>query len=200
MNNLLTRRGRAWTSQEIEVLKQLFPKKGPNLEKELKRSEYGIYVKAKELGLVPPRNYLGERWTEKELNILNQYKKIPIEELMSLLPGRSRLAIMQQFRKIKINKIKKTKKPALEFHDLSLNWGQLEKINQLIFLTFIKEQYRAKTGEAAKNHILSKMSGVSLSEFNAWKNESDSRHYKEMPLSKRRLLYLEIKYGISDQI
>lgn len=91
---------RTWSEKDLETLRELYPKmtlvdlhNGPLKHKAIST----IAETAKRLG-IPRHQPLGGHnqpcWSPDEEQILkDNYRKIPMDELMKLLPGRSELAI-----------------------------------------------------------------------------------------------------------
>lgn len=85
-----------WSDEEIEILIENYVNEGPKaLTKKLPgRSPDAIRVMAAKLKLKRSDKQQGENWTQEELAILwDNYNKIPMEELLKKLPGRTKRAV-----------------------------------------------------------------------------------------------------------
>lgn len=88
-----------WSKEDEKILKENYGKMSYGdiaslLSRDIK--PHSIYRKTKELGLVEPANI----WTDEEVQILlNNYSVKPMNEILKLLPNRSRYAILGQARK-----------------------------------------------------------------------------------------------------
>lgn len=87
-----------WTESEIKLLENLLSKKVPYSEiaKNINHSEISIKAKISRLGLSRPQN----RWTAKELSILEKNIAGGIDKLSNLLTGRDRISILQKANKL----------------------------------------------------------------------------------------------------
>tara|TARA_Y100000034_G_C6875297_1_gene400209 strand:- start:211 stop:930 length:720 start_codon:yes stop_codon:yes gene_type:complete len=102
-----------WSKKEIQILKNIFPKKGIKDTKEVlkNRSKNAILLKASNLGIRRRSNYIRKTWTKSEVsNLKKYYPTSPRKELYHMLPDRNYSQIKQ-----KANKLKIKRKVALSF-------------------------------------------------------------------------------------
>lgn len=100
-----------WTSEEIETLKEYYPQLLVSQMLPLLpgRTARAIWVEANKLGLKKPhknKKPQGKRWTNKEIEILQEYYPITTpKEIMQLLPKRSYFSINLKASRLSIKKL-----------------------------------------------------------------------------------------------
>jgi hypothetical protein len=85
-----------WSEEEEAIMRQYYLSEGPDCFERLpKRSRAAVQNRAVHIGLTVPNRL----WSEEEIDIINKNFDLEIEDLQTLLPGRTRCAISKQLRK-----------------------------------------------------------------------------------------------------
>jgi hypothetical protein len=188
-------RGSAWSEEEIKLLMDNFELSLEELSKLLPgRTRGAIKTYGYNLGLL--RKDSKNLWTKKEIETLTKEYPLMGEVWCSKLLGRSLQAIKQKVIGLRLKRLKKTKNGFISYRT-PMDWKQLSKLNQEIFLSTIKLIYFKQTNEKLTLKKLAIITQTSPKNVEQW-------FYKKTPrvLSYRlkRHIYLEIKYGIYDHV
>lgn len=175
-----------WTDEDIEILKQNYAKMGYAVVELLqqKRSRVNVCKKAKEFGLKRISQF-----TEEEIEILKDYYPILGIKTKYMLPGRTERSIDNAAKRHKIKRIKNTKKISR-----NLDWENIKNLGQVAFLDTVKNSINPELSWRNFAKILK----INMLTLEKWRYKNDSKYQQHMPDSMRRLLYLEIKYGIQE--
>lgn len=126
----------SWDNKDIEILKQAYEQnlKVTDIEKLLNNKfSYGaIVTKANVLGIIKVK-----KWTDEEIDImLNNYSRIPIDDVCELLPNRKKDNIIAKAQKLSLKSYEYWKK----------HWSEEE-------LEFLKTNYQNMTDAELANNL-----------------------------------------------
>lgn len=97
-NGLGITSARNWHPDEVAILRAFYATMGGRVAEKLpRRSGEAVKIKAGQLGLIyhnsAPREGPGKRWTEEEWHVLENNRTLSYDDLMRLLPGRTKAAL-----------------------------------------------------------------------------------------------------------
>lgn len=165
--------GRAWTKEEIEILREYYPIEGRKVASRLgDRTKSAIRTQARRLDLKAP----DLNWTEEENKILREYYPVEGTKVIDRLHGRTIGAIRVQANKIGLKALNKSWTE--EENEILKEWYLIEGIK-------VVDRLRGRTKVA----IISQAKKIGLKAFDkSWTEEENEIMYQYYPLEGSKVI------------